>query len=165
MRIPAVHTYQRTLSDTESRRLKSKLPWLGKRRQELLTDIEQRLIHVYEFDVLRSWDINGCRPPCCPYTYLFQTSDDLYVYVETWEEFERRENSGSRLVIESTPTTRMLVKATLEGTIALEDDEKLRELNEFFELYSGEWRAWKEHELPANVLIILGGLTLSSSKG
>ena len=153
-----MHTYQRTLLDTESRRLKRKLSWFGRRRQDGLTDFKQRLVLVYEFDVLRSWDINGCRPPCCPYTYLFQTTDDLYVYVETWEEFDRieRANSESRLVIVSTPTTRRLVKSTLAGTIALEHDEKLRELNEFFEIDGdAEWRAWKKHEIPANVIELL----------
>src|SRR5215207_6348051 len=118
------------------RRLKRKLPWFGRRRQDMLTDIGERLVHVYEFDVLRSWDINGCRPPCCPYTYLFQTTDDLYVYIETWEQFDRKESatSESRFVIESTPTTRRLVKSTLAGTIGLKHDERLRELNEFFEI-------------------------------
>ena len=150
-----MNTYQRTLSETESQRLKGKLPWFGTRRQEMLADIEQRLIHVYEFDVLRSWDINGCRPPCCPYTYLFQTADDVYVYFETWGESDQNE-SENQLVIESTPRTRMLVKSTLPATIPLEHDEKLRELNEFFELSgAAEWRAWKKHEIPANVIELL----------
>lgn len=124
----------------------------------MLTDIEQGLIDVHEFDVVQSWDINGCRPPCCPYTYLFQTTGDLYVYVESWQEFDRREsaNSESRLVIESTPTTRMLVNSTLAGTIALDHDEKLREFNEFFEIDGhAEWRVWEKHEIPANVMELL----------
>jgi len=124
----------------------------------MLTDIGQRLVHVHEFDLLRSWDINGCRPPCCPYTYLFQTTDDLYVYVETWEQFDRKESatSESRLVIESTPTTRRIMKLTLAGTIGLKHDERLRELNDFFEINGdAEWRAWKKHETPVNVVEIL----------
>lgn len=133
----------------------------------MLTDIEQGLIHVHEFDVLRSWDINGCCPPCCPYTYLFQTAGDLYVYVESWQEFDRKESAGngSRLVIESTPTTRMLVRSTLEGTIALDHEEKLRELNEFFETDgSAEWRVWKTQEIPSNVIELLKSVSLNSNR-
>ena len=151
-----MHTYRRTLSDTESRRLQGKLPWFGRRRRELLADIAQGLIDVYEFDVLRSWDINGCLPPCCPYTYLFQTAEDLYVYVETWQEFDRRESGERVLVIESTPTTRMLLKSTLPGALAIHHDEKIRDWNEFFEINGdAEWRAWKKHEMPTDLIELL----------
>ena len=146
-----MHTYQRTSSDKERRRLKRNLPWFGRRRQDRLTDIDQGLIHVYEFDVLRSWDINGCLPPCCPYTFLFQTTEDLFVYVETWEEIDRKETASSegRLVIESTPATLRLVRSTIAGPIALKHDEKLRELNEFFEINGdAEWRTLKNTRYP-----------------
>jgi hypothetical protein len=161
----ALHTYQRTLAEAEIKSVKSKLPWFGRRRQDVLTEIERRVIHVYEFDVVRSWNINGCRPPCCPYTYLFQTADHLYVYVETWHEFdlEQSANNESRLVIESTPTSRMLVKSTLAGTIGLDHDEKLREFNEFFEIDgNAEWRVWKKDEIPSNVRELLEAVSLSS---
>lgn len=151
-----MQTYQRTLSDSERRRLQGKLPWFGPRRRDLLTDIGQGLIDVYEFDVLRSWDINGCCPPCCPYTYLFQTVEDLYVYVETWQEFDRKESRVRVLIIESTPTTRMLLKSTLPEALALHHDAKIRDWNEFFEIKGdAEWRSWTKHEIPPELIELL----------
>ena len=110
-------THQRTLSDEEKQRLKRSLPWFGKRRQDRLADIEQGLADVYEFEINRIWDINGCRPPCCPYTILFETTDDLFVYIESWDEIERQENvtDESELVIESTPLVKRLIKSRIEG--------------------------------------------------
>jgi len=79
----------------------------------------------------------------------------LFVYVETWEEIDRKEtaSSESRLVIESTPATLRLLRSTIAGPIALKHDERLRELNEFFEINGdGEWRTLKKHEIPHNVI-------------
>ena len=98
-------TSQRTLSDEEKQRLKQSLPWFGKGRRDSLADIEQGLAEIHEFEINRIWDINGCRPPCCPYTILFETTDEFFVYIESWNEIEREENitGENKLVIESIP--------------------------------------------------------------
>lgn len=151
-------TYQRTLSDEEKRRLKRSLPWFGRGRKESLADLEQGLVDVYEFEINRIWDINGCRPPCCPYTILFETTDDLFVYIESWDEIERRENvtGKSKLVIDSTPVIKRLIKSRIEGYGPIEHNEHLRELNEFFEINGeAEWRTFKKWEMPKEVVTIL----------
>jgi len=153
-----VKTHQRTLSDREKRRLKNGLPWFGKRRRQRLADIEQGLVEVHEFEITRIWDINGCRPPCCPHTILFETTDGLFVYIESWDEIERQEavTEGSKLVFESTPANNRLVKLRIEGLTPIKHYEQLRELNEFFEISGdAEWRVLKKVEMPEEAVATL----------
>jgi hypothetical protein len=153
-----VKKYQRTLSEDEKRRLKRSLPWFGHRKQERLREIEQGLVDVYEFDIERTWDINGCRPPCCPYTLLFKTTDGLFVYIESWQEIERHNNESgeSSLTIESAPAAKRLFKTAIEGEQRVRHSEKLREFNEFFEIAGdAEWQMYKREELPDIVLAAL----------
>src|SRR5262245_60417903 len=150
-------TYQRALSDNEKQRLKRSLPWFGKGRQNGLVDTERGLADVNEFEINRIWDINGCRPPCCPYTILFETNDDLFVYIESWDDIEWQENitAESKLVIESTPLGKLL-KSRIEGQRLIKHGEHLRELNEFFEISGeAEWRIFKKVEMPKEVLTTL----------
>jgi hypothetical protein len=156
--IELVNIYQRALSDKEKRRLKRNLSWFGNHRQERLAEIEQGLADVYEFEINRVWDINGCRPPCCPYTLLFETTGDSFVYIESWDEVEREESAKAemRLVIESTPGTKRLFKSIIEGQLRTKHNEQLRDLNEFFEIDGGaEWRTFEREEMPTEVMAIL----------
>lgn len=151
-------TYQRTLSNLEKSRLKRSVPWFGKRRRDRLADIEQGLVEIHEFDIHRVWDINGCRPPCCPFTILFETTDQMFVFVESWARIERQESSHgeSKLVIESTPTLKRLIKCTVEGLRPIKHTEELREFNEFFEITDdAEWRIFKKAEMPDEVIATL----------
>ena len=150
--------HQRRLSDKEKQRLRRSLPWFGKRRQDRLADIEQGVADVYEFEVTRMWDINDCRPPCCPYTILFETTDDLFVYIDSWDEVERQESvtGESRLILESTPGAKRLIRSRIEGQTPIKHSEKLRELNEFFEIDGeAEWRTFTRLEMPDDVVATL----------
>ncbi|HEX2270723.1 MAG TPA: hypothetical protein VHH35_14350, partial [Pyrinomonadaceae bacterium] len=116
------------------------------------------LVDVYEFEVNRIWDINGCRPPCCPCTILFETTDDSFVYIESWDEIERQENitGQSRLVIESTALAKRLIRSRIEGQSLVKHDEQLRQLNEFFEVDGeAQWRTFKRVEMPKEVVTTL----------
>ena len=153
-------SYRRTLSEQEKRQLKQDLPWFGQRRKERLREIEQAVIEVQEFDIDRVWDINGCRPPCCPYTLLFRTADDLFVYVETWHEIEheKSERTESTLTIESTPATRKILNAEVAGEETIRHTASLREFNELFEIIGeAEWKIYKRDELPEQVIEVLEG--------
>jgi hypothetical protein len=146
-----VRTYKRTLSDEEKLQLKRSLPWFGKHRQARLNEIEQGVADVYEFEINRIWDINGCRPPCCPYTLLFETMDDLFVYIESWDEIERQETlkGEHRLIIESTPIVKRLIKSRIEGQSPITHQEHLRELNDFFRMnHEAQWRIFNQVEMP-----------------
>lgn len=150
--------YHRTLSEKEKQRLKSDLPWFGRRRKEGLREIDQGVIEVHEFCIDRIWDINGCRPPCCPYTLLFRTTDDLFVYIETWQDIEQQKNEVDerRLTIESTPALRKIFKTEVEGQERIRHTDGLREFNELFEISGeAEWRIYKREELPERVVAIL----------
>jgi hypothetical protein len=153
-----VKSYQRTLSEQEKQQLKSDLPWFGQRRKDRLREIEQGAIDVHEFDIDRVWDINGCRPPCCPHTLLFRTAGDLFVYIETWQpvELQKSEVNERRLRIESTPATRKILKTEVAGEEKIRYTERLREFNELFEVIGdAEWRSYKREELPEQVIAIL----------
>jgi len=153
-----VKTYQRTLSEEEARRLKNDLPWFGQRRKERLREIDEGVIAVHEFDIDRVWDINGCRPPCCPFTLLFRTTDGLFVYLETWQDIKQHKNElhESRLRIESTPRSSKILKTEIEGAERIRHTEGLREFNELFEIGGdAEWRIYKREELPEQVIATL----------
>ena len=146
--------HQRPISEKEKRRLRSDLPWFGQRRKEGLREIEQGVMEVHEFQIDRIWDINGCRPPCCPYTLLFRTTDGLFVYVETWQEIERQNNEIAESVvrIESTPGTRKIIRTAVEGEERIRHSEELREFNEVFEITGeAEWQIYKRDELSERV--------------
>ncbi len=151
-------SYQRTLTEQEKWQLRSDLPWFGRRRKERLREIEQGVIEVYEFDVDRVWDINGCRPPCCPYTLLFGTAGDSFVYIETWQEIKRHkgEVNESRLRIESTPATKKVLNAEVAGEERIRHTDRLGEFIELFEIAGeAEWKIYKREELPEQVIAIL----------
>ena len=151
-------THERPLSEKEKQRLASDLAWFGRRRKEGLQDIDRAVVEVHEFHIDRIWDINGCRPPCCPFTLLFRTTDGLFVYVETWQEIEQRRNEigESGLRIESTPAARKILKTALAGDQEIRHTTALREFVEVFETSGeAEWRMYQSHELPARVRTIL----------
>ena len=149
---------QRTMSEQEKRQLKSDLPWFGQRRKERLREIELGVVEVHEFDIDRVWDINGCCPPCCPHTLLFRTTDDLFVFVEAWQQIERADSAvnESRLRIEYTPATRKILKTEVTGEERTRYREKFREFNEVFEIVGeAEWKIYKREDLPEEVVAIL----------
>ena len=153
-----VKIYQRTLSEKEKQRLKIGLPWFGHRRTERLGEIDHGMIDVHEFAIDRIWDINGCCPPCCPYTLLFRTTDSLFVYIETWQEIDRqnKEIDESTLRIESTPASRKIFKTAVGGHERVRHTEGLREFNELFEISGeAEWQMYRREELPEQVIAIL----------
>ena len=150
--------YQRTLSDLEKQRLKKDLPWFGRRRQERTRAIDSGIIEVYEFEIDRIWDINGCHPPCCPHTLLFRTTDGSFVYIESWQQIEQHNTEGneSKLRIESTPGGRIVFKTAIEGEARIAHSDRLREFNEFFEIgIEAEWRIYQREELPREIMTTL----------
>ena len=116
------------------------------------------MTEAQEFEIDRIWDINGCRPPCCPHTLLFRTTAGPFVFVETWQKIEEQDNDAhqSRLIIESTPAGKNMFKFARRRGETIAHTEKLRELNEFFEISGqAEWLMYKKEELPADVMAIL----------
>jgi hypothetical protein len=153
-----VKRYHRAISEKEKRRLRNELPWFGRRRKEGFREIEAGLVEVHEFQIGRIWNINGCQPPCCPYTLLFRTADGLFVYVETWQEIERQNNdlAESTVRIESTPASRKIINVAVEGEARIGHTEALRQFNEVFEISGdAEWQIYKTEELPDGVRAIL----------
>jgi hypothetical protein len=149
--------HQRTLSDVEKQRLRNDLPWFGRRRQERLRVIDQGIVEVYEFEIDRIWDINGCYPPCCPHTLLFRTADGSFVYIESWREIEQgnSKTNESKLKIESTPDTKTIFKTAIDGEATIRHSERLREFNEFFESGDAEWQIYNREELPEEIMTTL----------
>lgn len=146
------------MSEQEKQQLKSDLPWFGQRRKERLREIELGVIEVHEFDIDRVWDINGCCPPCCPYTLLFRTTDDLFAFVETWQPIERPDSEvdESRLRIESTPALRKVLKTVVAGKERIRFSEVFRQFSEVFEINGeAEWKIYKREELPEDAVAIL----------
>jgi len=118
-----VKKHQQKLSEKQKQQLMLGLPWVGQRRKQRLREIDQGIVDVLEFDVDRIWDINGCRPPCCPYTLLFRTSDSLFVYLETWQDIKQQNESSLR--IESTPEARKILNVAVGAFESVRHTEAL----------------------------------------
>jgi len=119
------------------------------------------MTEIHEFLIDRIWDINGCRPPCCPHTLLFRTTDGLFVYIETWQQIAQQNNDAgeSRLSFESNPAKRKIFKIAVVGNQTFRHTEQLRELNMFFEMSDeAEWQIYQSEEIPERVRTILDGV-------
>lgn len=145
---------QRNLTDNEKRALKGALPWFGKKRKSGLREIEDGIAEVREFEFERAWDINACQPPCCPHTLLFKTDAHTLIYVESWDDIVRDPDDSEkcRLVLESLPHSRKLLKLRLVGPVVAKKSERVREFNHLFEISGPDClRQYVVEELPTEV--------------
>jgi hypothetical protein len=87
-----------------------------------------------------------------------ETTADSFVYIESWDAIERQENvtGASKLIIETTPVAKRLIRSRIEGQTPIKHDEQLRELNEFFEVDGdAQWRLFKQVEIPTEIVTTL----------
>lgn len=132
---------KRPLSDEERHQLLRSLPsFLFRSRRKLAQqELDAGVAEVLDLEVIRAWDMNGCRPPCCPNTYLFQVGEKEYVYAESWTAFDYASGQfpRHRIHIVLSPLTKRILSVHPEGEIVPLDDSPFDPETDYFTLSGG----------------------------
>jgi hypothetical protein len=155
-----VKTVKRPLTSEERQKLLHLRPsfLLRERRRAAQQELDEGVAEVLDLEVLRAWDMNGCRPPCCPHIYLFQVGERDYVYAESWtafnfpdEQFPKR-----RIEIARSPLGKRILSANAEGEVVRLEDSPFDPATEYFS-FSGaaECEIWRVGEMPEEVWSML----------
>lgn len=87
-------------------------------------ELDEDVAEVLSAEILRAWDLNGCRPPCCPHVYLLDVGGREFVYVESWQAFNYPDGQfpRRRIEIDRSPLTKRILSVRSEGEVLpLED--------------------------------------------
>jgi len=151
---------KRSLSDQERQQLLHSLPsfLFRARRKVAQQELDAGVAEVLNLEIIRAWDMNGCRPPCCPNIYLFQVGEKEYVYAESWTAFDYPGGQfpRRRLHIVLSPLTKRILSAHPEGDIVPLDDSPFDPATDYFILSGGaECDVLQSNEMPEEVLSLL----------
>ncbi len=128
---------KRQFSDEEKQKLRHVLPsfLFRSRRKIAQQEIDEGVAEVLELQVERAWDMNGCRPPCCPHIYLLQVGETEFVYTESWtafddvgDKFPRR-----RVRIVRSPITKRILSLEAEGAVLSLEDNPFDPATDYFD--------------------------------
>ena len=132
---------ERAMTAEERRRLLELRPsfLFRQRRRDADRELEQGVVEVFDFEVLRAWDMNGCAPPCCPHIYLFQVGFRKYVYVESWTAFNYPHGQfpRRRIIIVRSPIGKRILSSSAEGQVVPLEDSPFDPATEYFS-FSGD---------------------------
>lgn len=125
--IGMVKVTKRPLTSEERQKLLQLRPsvWFRERRKASQQELDEGVAEVLDVEIMRAWDMNGCRPPCCPHIYLFQVDQRVYVYVESWTAFNFADGQFPKHRIElvrSSLTKRVLSVSAAGKAVSLEDN-------------------------------------------
>jgi hypothetical protein len=79
-------------------------------------------VEVLTFRIRRAWCLITCSgPPCCPNSWLVETTDGEYAHLESWRVLRAVDGSfpGDDLVLSVWPTTKRILAASAQGTPVL----------------------------------------------
>lgn len=97
------------------------------RRKLAQQEIEEDVVEILSAEILRAWDMNGCRPPCCPHVYLLEIGDREFIYVESWKAFNYPDGQfpRRRIEIDRSPLTKRILSVRSEGEVVPLEDSPL----------------------------------------
>ena len=104
------------------------------RRKVAQQELDEGVAEVLDVEILRAWDLNGCRPPCCPHIYLFQISEKEYVYTESWTAFNYPDEQfpKGKIKIVCSPLTKRVLSASPEGEVVSLENSPFDPATEYF---------------------------------
>ena len=149
---------KRPLSDEERRKLRHVFPSLlfRSRRTVAQQELDGGMAEVLDFIVNRVWDMNGCRPPCCPHIYLFHVGETEFVYAESWTAFN--DVSGQfprrRMRIVRSPLTKRILSADVEGEVLPLEDNPFDPATDYFD-HGAECEVLKEEDMSEEARSVL----------
>jgi len=132
-----------------------------KRRSAFLQELDGGVVEVLDLEVSRTWNLNCCRPPCCPHIYVFQVGEAEFVYGESWTAFNFPENKfpKRKISIVRSPLTKRILGVHAEGEGLSADTETFDNVADYFSLPDGaECEIFEEKNLPEEVRSMLAAL-------
>jgi hypothetical protein len=159
-----VNKWVRQFSEEEKQKLQSVYPsvFALKKRKNAKQELDVGVVEVLEFKIDRVWNMNGCSPPCCPYSYFFKIDDNEFVYIESWhlsEEF-KSEFLKREMRIALSLFTKRLVSIDMYGRGVPIERVANDLVSDYLNLpYNEECRVFYKSELPEEVLNWMIGVT------
>jgi hypothetical protein len=150
---------RRPFSDGERKKLLHLRPsfLFRGRRKVAEQELDEGLAEVLDLEISRAWDLSGCRPPCCPHSYLFQASEKEFVYVESWAAFNYPEGQfpTSKMEIVRSPVTKHILSVCPEGEFLRAEAEPFDPATEYFFSSNVECEVLEESDLSGEVQSML----------
>jgi hypothetical protein len=131
---------------------------LRERRQTAQRELDEGVAEVLDIEILRAWDMNGCRPPCCPHIYLFQTGEGEYIYTESWTAVDAPDGQipKRRIEIVRSPLTKRILGVNTEEEVVHLEASPFDPATEYFLFSSNaECEILRADEMPEEVRSIL----------
>lgn len=153
-----IHRDTRPLSEQERKIACGGIPFLRTKKRRI--DANAKHAEVLDLIVLRAWTLITCDgPPCCPNTWLLQTSPTELVYVRSWDHLDLVEDAfpGSQVRLARLPGTRRILDAHVDGALVQREwpkDEMA--IIPLYEKTNAECQVVQIAELPASVHKTLG---------
>ena len=153
-------TSKRPLTTEERQKLLHLRPsfLFKERRKTVQRELDEGAAEVLNVEILRAWDMNGCRPPCCPHIYLFQVGEREYVYAESCDAFNFPDEQFPRRRIEivRSPLTKRILSASAEEEVVRLEYSHFDPAMEYFS-FSGdaECEILRTEEMPEEVRSML----------
>ena len=131
-----LHITERSITAKEKEKMQHLRPCFlfRERRRRAEQEIEEGIVEVFDLEVLRAWDLNGCQPPCCPHIYLFEVGEGLYLYAESWTAFNFPEGEfpKRRMQIVRTPRSKRILNCAIGDAVIEARDSPFDGVNDYF---------------------------------
>jgi hypothetical protein len=116
-----------------------------KTRRQAELEAEAGTIEAIEFGVTQAWNLITCPgPPCCPNTWLLETTDHEFLRLESWHFLKALDGRfpGDHVTVLVWPMTKRILEATATGEpiIATDTPEALADFDcsSDVEIYANE---------------------------
>jgi hypothetical protein len=159
-KVQMVQITKRSLTAEERRKLQQLRPsfLFRDRRKVAEQELNEGVVEVLDLEILRAWDMNGCWPPCCPHSYLFQVGEREYFYAESWTAFNFPDGQFPRRRIEivRSPLVKRVLSVNADGEVIRLEDSPCDRTTEYFSLSGDtECEILQADEMPEDVLSVL----------
>ena len=130
---------KRKLTDGERDRIARHRPWFGRDRRDANEDLAAGEAEIVPFSVRRFWDVNECRPPCCPRELILETTDDRFLHLESWSVLPDSNELGRNCVAHRASASKTLLAFEASGEIVSAEQDSVRDVLLDFAAAECEW--------------------------
>lgn len=118
---------KRPLTREELGRLSRARPWFGPDRDVATRDIAAREAVIVTFTIRRFWDVNECGPGCCPRSWLVETQNGEFLYLESWTALPELGSVSSDCEAHHTVHGKTLLHFSTSGSPVRVEETSVRE--------------------------------------
>ena len=136
---------KRNLNSEERSRILRERPPFGEGRKAARADLERDEAEMLSFRIRRAWDVNECRPPCCPRVLLIETDEREFIYLESWSVLPATDVQR-RCIAERAIASHRLLHFRSEGETVELEQTSVREW--FFDFSAAQCEVVNAADLP-----------------